>query len=483
MSESSSDSEGSAAAPAPAPAAAAASDDSAAAVDDLRCVWDGGKFVNETDTHGKKIMKCLHGCGGVWKSWNHTKALGHVLGGCSDIKQCRFVTKSWREKYQGIRNLTAQRRQEKADAVAQMNMDCDELEEMVIERHSHSRSGRSAFVTAAAAAAPRASQASFATASTLPSDSDEGGGMVSLGSRHHVSTPSSAVQHSAATKRALSNVFLQKLGHGSNKKKKHYHQTALVTSIGKNSSRAKEELDVAISHMIHACGLPFTLADDILFHRMLLRARDVNASYKPPASYEISGHLLDSTFSTYYDDGKEKLLREAEVFGIAIGGDGATIDKCPLFNAIACSPSNPSMVLDVFDCSEHAAAGKKKDAAFILRTMLPKMEEIDPQKKYIDLITFDGAGNVQNAAKLLAIHFPRASIGPAVEHVVSLMFDKVMRLRPISELCHIAKWVSDCIAYVFCTRALTLHLFLCRYAIYLERRGMLLAPITSRSLR
>ena len=171
MSESSSDSEGSAAAPAP---AVAASDDSAAAVDDLRCVWDGGKFVNETDTHGKKIMKCLHGCGGVWKSWNHTKALGHVLGGCSDIKQCRFVTKSWREKYQGIRNLTAQRRQEKADAVAQMNMDCDELEEMVIECHSHSRSGRSAFVTAAAAAATRASQASFATASTLPSDSDEG---------------------------------------------------------------------------------------------------------------------------------------------------------------------------------------------------------------------------------------------------------------------------------------------------------------------
>ena len=68
MSESSSDSEGSAAAPAP----AAASDDSAAAVDDLRCVWDGGKFVNEIDAHGKKIMKCLHGCGGVWKSWNHT---------------------------------------------------------------------------------------------------------------------------------------------------------------------------------------------------------------------------------------------------------------------------------------------------------------------------------------------------------------------------------------------------------------------------
>jgi hypothetical protein len=39
-----------------------------------------------------------------------------------------------------------------------------------------------------------------------------------------------------------------------------------------------------------------------------------------------------------------------------------SIDKCPLFNAIACSVSNPSMVLDVFDCSQHAAEGGKKDA-------------------------------------------------------------------------------------------------------------------------
>jgi cytochrome c biogenesis protein ResB len=100
-------------------------------------------------------MKCLHGCRAVWKSWNHTKALEHVLGGCSDIKQCRFVSKSWREKYQGIRNLTALKRQEKLDVVAQLNMDCDELEEQVRERHSHShsRSSRIAFVTAAAAAA------------------------------------------------------------------------------------------------------------------------------------------------------------------------------------------------------------------------------------------------------------------------------------------------------------------------------------------
>jgi hypothetical protein len=77
-----------------------------------------------------------------------------------------------------------------------------------------------------------------------------------------------------------------------------------------------------------------------------------------------------------------------------------------------------------------------------VKTMLPKLKEIDPHRELIDLITFDGAGNVQNAAKLLTLHFPRARIGPAIEHVVSFHFDKVMRIRPINELSRIAKMVS-----------------------------------------
>jgi hypothetical protein len=143
-----------------------------------------------------------------------------------------------------------------------------------------------------------------------------------------------------------------------------------------------------------------------------------------------------------YEESKAKLLEEASTFGISVGGDGATIDKCPLFNAIACSPTNPSMLSDVFDCSQHAADGGKKDSEYIMKIMIPKMKEIDPDRNLIDLVTFDGAGNVQNAAKLLALHFPRITIGPAVEHNVSLVFDKIMRLRQISELCHICKWVS-----------------------------------------
>ena len=132
---------------------------------------------------------------------------------------------------------------------------------------------------------------------------------------------------------------------------------------------------------------------------MLICTRDINANYSPPTRNDIGGILLDTTYQAYYKDSKEKLLAEAPIFGIVVGGDGATIDKCPLFNAIACSASNPSMVLDVFDCSQHAAEGGKKETEFILKTLLPKMIEIDPKKKLIDIVTFNGASNVQNAAK------------------------------------------------------------------------------------
>lgn len=421
----------------PADGSSSESDNSAARAGVLSKVWDGGKLIQTTDAQGNKIMRCLHGnCGRKWKKWNHTKALGHVIGGCTDIQQCKFVSQRWREKYEAIRFGAVQRKQDKLNAIVELNMGMDELEARV--RQQQAGAAASAAFPAPRARASQVSQA--ASYSTIPSSSDEGGGMVCLGVRHSSSTPT----HSAGTKRALADVFRHKLGSttSSKKKNKFFHQTSLVTSIGKNVAHATDALDVAIAHMILACNLPFSLVEDELFKRMLIRARDVNANYTPPTAFAVSGCLLESTFEAYYAESKAKLLEEASIFGISVGGDGATIDKCPLFNAIACSPTNPSMLLDVFDCSQHAADGGKKDAEYIMKIMIPKMKEIDPDKNLIDLVSFDGAGNVQNAAKLLALHFPRITVGPAVEHNVSLVFDKVMRLRPISELCHISKWVS-----------------------------------------
>ena len=433
-------------------AAGGADDDSCAAAPAvLQKVWDGGKFLNLLDGEGNKYMRCTHGqCGGTWKGHNHTKALGHVIGGCSDIKQCKYVSKEWKAKYSDIRFGVQKKKQDKLEAIAKMHMGVDALEDRMREQAGLGRAGADPPIRRIHA--PAAASVSAASHSNIPSSSDEAGPPIFLGTRHSFATPSSrSGPYSEATKRALNDVLLDRSGLKQDKKKKFYHQTNLVTSLGKNVASATTDLDLAISHLIHGCGLPFSLVEDPLFHRLLVRARDVNANYSAPTRGDIAGPLLDLTFKAYYDDAKDRLLREAKMYGITVGGDGATIDKCPLFNAIACSVSNPSMVLDVFDCSQHAAEGGKKDAEYLVKTMLPKLKEIDPHRELIDLITFDGAGNVQNAAKLLTLHFPRASIGPAIEHVVSLVFDKVMRIRPINELCRLAKMVSTVLFCVVAT--------------------------------
>jgi hypothetical protein len=117
----------------------------------------------------------------------------------------------------------------------------------------------------------------------------QGGGIVCLGTRHTSTTPS----HSDGTKRALADVFRHKLGSStsSKKKKKVYHQTALVTSIGKNVARVTDALHVSIAYMILACNLPFSLIEDELFKHMLICAKDVNTNYTPPTAYAIGGPL------------------------------------------------------------------------------------------------------------------------------------------------------------------------------------------------
>jgi hypothetical protein len=92
---------------------------------------------------------------------------------------------------------------------------------------------------------------------------------------------------------------------------------------------ATTNLDLAISHLIHGCGLPFSLVEDPLFHRLCKLQL-----FGPHKRTDIAEPLLDVTFKAYYDDAKERLLREAKMYGITVGRDGATMNKCPLFKAI-----------------------------------------------------------------------------------------------------------------------------------------------------
>ena len=72
------------------------------------------------------------------------------------------------------------------------------------------------------------------------------------------------------------------------------------------------------------------------------------------------------------------------------------------------------------------------------------MKLIDPNREHIDLIAFDGTLNIQKARQLLTKHFLRCQVIQGLEHTVSLIFGNYADLRPINEMCVLAKKVCFC---------------------------------------
>ena len=64
---------------------------------------------------------------------------------------------------------------------------------------------------------------------------------------------------------------------------------------------AEEELSLTIAHYLAAHSLPFSIAKDPLFHRVLQKARATNHKYEPPKRHQVAGNLLDAHFASYHE--------------------------------------------------------------------------------------------------------------------------------------------------------------------------------------
>jgi hypothetical protein len=87
------------------------------------------------------------------------------------------------------------------------------------------------------------------------------------------------------------------------------------------------------------------------------------------------------------------------------------------------------------------AKGGKKDSKYIAGLLKPIISRIEETKDtnnekthhrgVVDLLLFDGTSNVQNAAKLAAIIYPRITVVHGAEHVVSLFFKDIFTKMPV----------------------------------------------------
>jgi hypothetical protein len=65
----------------------------------------------------------------------------------------------------------------------------------------------------------------------------------------------------------------------------------------------------------------------------------------------MAGPLLDDMYQSAYDEQMRSLLKESKVFGIALFGNGTTIQKVPMMIFLGSNPNNPFALLDIVDCT------------------------------------------------------------------------------------------------------------------------------------
>ena len=69
--------------------------------------------------------------------------------------------------------------------------------------------------------------------------------------------------------------------------------------------------------------------------------------------------------------------------------------------------------------------------------------KIDPDKKLIDIVMFDGASNVQLGGKLLKVHYPKFKFMHGVEHTVLLFFNEFSNIPIVNQMISTHKMIYN----------------------------------------
>jgi hypothetical protein len=98
----------------------------------------------------------------------------------------------------------------------------------------------------------------------------------------------------------------------------------------KHDPHATERMDIAIADFIFINRLPISLVECTKFIKLIQYAKHIPPKYTPPYRKKMPGLLQDDIYQSTYDEQMRSLLKESTVFGIALFGNGATIQKVPM---------------------------------------------------------------------------------------------------------------------------------------------------------
>jgi hypothetical protein len=110
------------------------------------------------------------------------------------------------------------------------------------------------------------------------------------------------------------------------------------------------KLTTSIADFVYSKGLPFSACEGEHFLQILKLARLVSSSYRPPTRKSLSNELLQISYDNRLSKYSNDLEVDAEVYGLSLFGDGATIHGMPLMNILAAGVREPCAVLAIVDC-------------------------------------------------------------------------------------------------------------------------------------
>ena len=86
------------------------------------------------------------------------------------------------------------------------------------------------------------------------------------------------------------------------------------------------------------------------------------------------------------------------------------------------------------DCTGHITGGHKKYDKFVAESLFDPMNDLDPEKKRVDLHMFDGASVCRKAKKTLKVVYPMLSCIVVAEHTCHNAFKGWFSIEEITKL-------------------------------------------------
>ena len=81
------------------------------------------------------------------------------------------------------------------------------------------------------------------------------------------------------------------------------------------------------------------------------------------------------------------------------------------------------LVQNIVECIVHITGGHKKDATFVAEIFFDPMNDLDPERKLVDLHMFDGSSVCSKAQKIIKVVYPMLACIVGAYHTYHNVFE------------------------------------------------------------